>query len=327
MSLPIEVIQENQLPKMENSEEQEIKEIEKIEKRFSLFSFSRNYPFLILPQLYLETHLDRVIKTEEEKFDDLYDDLELEVYEKWFLKALNDVLPNREEKFDDSYDDLKLEVLEKWRLKARNDVFADAKAKMYDDAIAEMKRKSKMKKGSHPSFKVINIEGEDKAIEGDPEIRIQKKHPKQDHTVWATFFSSEIAMACCLGNPLDKLYKVESIGKVKEQSLINFGEAVSVYAPCITFTAIFFTNFIYTAILTRPLAFRVHANSMLLLLFMYYILAFAEALSSYGVALGSTEVPALMFVCGGAIGPMLLMGSIIMGLKSVFKNQIPSKIG
>ncbi|XP_047179211.1 uncharacterized protein LOC124846042 [Vigna umbellata] len=114
-----------------------------------------------------------------------------------------------------------------------------------------MKRKSKMKKGSHPSFKVINTEGEDKAIEGDPEIRI----------------------------------------------------------------------------LTRPFAFRVPAILVLLLLFIYCILALAEALSGYGVALGSTEVPALMFVCGGAIGAMLLMGSIIMVLKSVFKNQIPSKIG
>ena len=168
---------------------------------------------------------------------------------------------------------------------------------------------------------MIEIDGEN----GDPyrtqnQFRIDKKHPKQhDLSLWATFYTGQLGMACCLGNPFDMFSKLEGTGKMKVQSLLSFGEALPVFLPSMTLSAMFFLNFIYTTILTRPLPFRVPANSILLLLLFYYILALAEAMSGSGVLWGSVQISALLFVSGGAIGFMMLIASIIMMVKFYFK--------
>jgi len=184
---------------------------------------------------------------------------------------------------------------------------------------------------------VINIDGENEAVDGNPDITTSKKHEKQyhtheaidgnpdiiglkkhekqDHTVWAGFLALEVGVASCLGNPFDKLPKLwESTGKVKQQSVINSGEALRVFAQPITWNAILFGSFIFSTI-HAPLGFRVSANSIQMLLLVYCILAEAEAMSDCAVMWGSTQIPALLFVCGWASVLVLLIASIIAGLK------------
>ncbi|ESW06397.1 hypothetical protein PHAVU_010G045000 [Phaseolus vulgaris] len=180
-----------------------------------------------------------------------------------------------------------------------------------------------IKKESHSPYGAIEIDEEN----GYPymtqnQFTIHKKHPEQhDFTIWATFYTGQLGIACCLGNPFDMFSKLKGTGKVKEQSLLSFGEALPVFLPSMTLSAMFFLNFIYTTILTRPLPFRVPANSILLLLLFYYIMALAEAMSGSGVLWGSVQISALSFVSGGAIGLMMLIGSIIMMVKFYFKRS------
>lgn len=156
------------------------------------------------------------------------------------------------------------------------------------------------------------------------QFTIHKKHPEQhDFTIWATFYTGQLGIACCLGNPFDMFSKLKGTGKVKEQSLLSFGEALPVFLPSMTLSAMFFLNFIYTTILTRPLPFRVPANSILLLLLFYYIMALAEAMSGSGVLWGSVQISALSFVSGGAIGLMMLIGSIIMMVTPTYREEKP----
>ena len=163
------------------------------------------------------------------------------------------------------------------------------------------------------------------AVDGDSDITknhltIHKKHPKHDLTIWATFFTGQIGIACSFGNPLDMLQK--SSGKVKEQSLLHVGEALFVFLPSMTLSAMFLLNSIYTAILTRPLSFRVHANTILMLLLLYYVLALAEAMSGSSVLWGSAKISSLLFVSGGAIALMMLTGSIIMMVKHFTQSKL-----
>lgn len=182
--------------------------------------------------------------------------------------------------------------------------------------------------GSQSPNTVIKINEQNEAVDEDPymaqnHFTLHKKYLKHDITIWATFYSGQIAIACCLGNPFDKLSKLGNTStKMKEQSLMSFGEAVSLFLPCIILSAMFFLNFIYTIILTRLLAFRGPANSMLLLLLVYYILALAEAVSGSGVLWGSLQLSALLFVCGGATVLMMLTGSIIKGTEYYFSRMI-----
>ncbi|KAK8464650.1 hypothetical protein PHAVU_010G045000 [Phaseolus vulgaris] len=182
-----------------------------------------------------------------------------------------------------------------------------------------------IKKESHSPYGAIEIDEEN----GYPymtqnQFTIHKKHPEQhDFTIWATFYTGQLGIACCLGNPFDMFSKLKGTGKVKEQSLLSFGEALPVFLPSMTLSAMFFLNFIYTTILTRPLPFRVPANSILLLLLFYYIMALAEAMSGSGVLWGSVQISALSFVSGGAIGLMMLIGSIIMMVPPTYREEKP----
>ncbi|KAK7382828.1 hypothetical protein VNO80_01926 [Phaseolus coccineus] len=198
----------------------------------------------------------------------------------------------------------------------------ELKQLLLGDPILSQKYKDllKIKKESHSPYTVIEIAGENGTI--------HKKHPKQhDLTIWATFYAGQIAIACCLGNPLDMLSKLEDTSKVKEQSQLSFGEALPVFLPSMTVSAMFALNFIYTTILTPPLPFRVPANSISLLLLFYYILVLAKAMSGSGVLWGSVQIPALLFVSGGAIGLMMLIGFIIIMVKFIFKRKLLSKLG
>ncbi|QCE04828.1 hypothetical protein DEO72_LG8g2869 [Vigna unguiculata] len=190
----------------------------------------------------------------------------------------------------------------------------------------------KIKKESDSPDLRINIDGKKVSANGDPDmtqnhLKVHKKHPKHDDlTIWATFYTAQIGIASCLGNPFDKLPKLGISGKVKEQSIMNLGEAVHVLLPCITLSAMFFMNSIYTTILTQSLAFRGPANSIQMLLFIYYIFALAEAMSGSGVLWGSTQIPSLLFVCGGAICFMVFTAAIIMGVKFYFKEFKESRL-
>jgi len=109
-------------------------------------------------------------------------------------------------------------------------------------------------------------------------LTVHKKLPEYYFTIWVAFFGGEIDIAYSLGNPFDMLQKLESSGKVKEQSPLDFGKALSMFLP-LTLNAMFFLNFIYIAILTQSLAFRVHAYSILMLFLLYYVLALVETMS------------------------------------------------
>jgi len=50
-----------------------------------------------------------------------------------------------------------------------------------------------------------------------------------------------------------------------------------------------------------------------MLLLLYYVLAFTEAMSGSSVIWSSAQIFSLLFGFGGALGLMLLTGSIIMG--------------
>jgi len=81
-------------------------------------------------------------------------------------------------------------------------------------------------------------------VDGDSDITkthlaVYKKLPEYYFNIWAAFFGGEIGIACCLGNPFDMLQKLESSGKVKEQSLLNFGGALSVFLPSMTLVQCF----------------------------------------------------------------------------------------
>ncbi|XP_027906328.1 uncharacterized protein LOC114165900 [Vigna unguiculata] len=332
MSLP-EVPPEIQPQRTEKSYRQEF--IEGMRRWFSRFDVDA--------ELERKFELERKLKEFHDLFDGLIKDgLTKENFKVYKLQA--HAAEINEKEFQPSHlEDRVAEMNEK--LKGMDDLYQKLTLKKF-----------KIKKRS---FKVINIDGENEAIDGNPDITTSKKHEKQDntheaidgnaettifkkhekqdhtheaidgnpdiiglkkhekqdHTVWAGFLALEVGVASCLGNPFDKLPKLlESTGKVKQQSVINSGEALRVFAQPITWNAILFGSFIFSTI-HAPLGFRVSANSIQMLLLVYCILAEAEALSDCAVMWGSTQIPALLFVCGWAIVPVLLIASIIAGLK------------
>jgi len=121
---------------------------------------------------------------------------------------------------------------------------------------------------------------------------------------------------------------MESSGKVKEQSPLDFRKALFVFLPP-TLSAMFFLNFIYIAILTRPMDFRLHAYSILVLFLLYYVLALVEAMSDSRVLWSSVQIFSLLFGFGGALGLMMLTGHLTLPMMmdpvSSIKPSAPPK--